>query len=463
MASLPEIKGYCNAGCAWRVPHYSEFVEGMSFIKIGADVDGRYTGDVPAAYRIDSSVLAQGKSALASLPIAVRGATAAAVGKDIFIFYGHIDGGTNGAIYKYDTVKETLEQVGTAPAANASFFATAAAVGKKIYVFGGELITYTASNGIFVFDTDTNEATALTCALPANIEKMSAATVGKYIYLFGGQTSSGYSSAIYRFDAETEEITTLTATLPTAAYGIGAAAVGENVYLFGGYSANGALDTILKFSASGETVEALSVTILPANYDMYTAVIGNRIYLIAGSETNTVFYFDTDNNDLRLTASMPNSNGGACASVGNTVYIFGCGTATWNAGVMRFNPQTYRFIAGISYTDANGTNEHILSFTECDVYRNAAKFEIVYAAVNEAADEITLVYEINGARYIKTLYGSEIDAESLKFIAYSADRVARVNDGTYSAGTTAVVEVEEIVEEVIAALPRYNGEVEDVS
>lgn len=69
------------------------------------------------------------------------------------------------------------------------------------------------------------------------------------------------------------------------------------------------------------------------------------------------------------------------------------------------------------------------SHTNNDAYADCFVFRLLAAEVNEAATELTYVYEIAGVRYTETITGESLAVTSTSVIVRSATKVFIVNDG----------------------------------
>ena len=51
----PKVYGFCDAGCKWRVPHYSEFETSAAFIPLVANEDGDFILEIGKTYKIKNA------------------------------------------------------------------------------------------------------------------------------------------------------------------------------------------------------------------------------------------------------------------------------------------------------------------------------------------------------------------------------------------------------------------------
>jgi hypothetical protein len=123
-----------------------------------------------------------------NLPVPVRYAAFAVVGKTIFLFGGvaSASGNDTNAVQALDTTSGTISQVAQLPTSLSH--ASAVTLNGKIYVLGGYVNNSTLSDQILRFDPATKTATFVG-KLPLPVSDAAAATVGGKGYLVGGQST----------------------------------------------------------------------------------------------------------------------------------------------------------------------------------------------------------------------------------------------------------------------------------
>ena len=264
---------------------------------------------------------------LASLPTAVDGIAAAAIGTKIYLFGGRwYGGGSDDTINVFDIETNTITTLDTKLPTGAYAIASAI-VGTKVYLFGG---TYGSSlYTINVFDTENHTITTLDAALPNGAGSIASAVVGSRVYLFGGSYVGTPLNTINVFDTETNSITTLDVTLPIVAYGIASATIGTKVYLFGGRTGtNTYVNVINIFDTETNTITTLDTKLPTAAQGIASAVIGTKVYLFGGyisNYLNTINVFDTETNTITtLDTKLPNAAYNIASAIfGTKIYLFG--------------------------------------------------------------------------------------------------------------------------------------------
>ena len=268
----------------------AEAKEGASAAAVGSDIYifGGYNGSSYTKTIYKYNTISNSITTLSTtLPALNTDASAVAVGTNIYIFGGRSSGSTfTKTIYKFDTTTETITTLSTTMAYNLANLG-AILYGRYIYLFGGDKTTSAKINNIYKFDTTTETITQLSTTIPTSLSKMAIARVENRIYLFGGEGSSNSINNIYKFDTTTETITTLTATLPSTLYSASAVAVGTNIYIFGGYY-SGYSTVIYKFDTTTETITTLTATLPTGISDNPTILVGDIAYLIGGLGTGVV-------------------------------------------------------------------------------------------------------------------------------------------------------------------------------
>jgi N-acetylneuraminic acid mutarotase len=123
-----------------------------------------------------------------NLPVPVRYAAFAAVGKTVYLFGGvaSTSGNDTNAIQALDTSNGTITQVAQLPTSLSH--ASAVVIGGKVYVLGGYVNNSTLSDQILRFDPATKAITAAG-KLPIPVSDAAAATIGDKGYLVGGQST----------------------------------------------------------------------------------------------------------------------------------------------------------------------------------------------------------------------------------------------------------------------------------
>ena len=123
-----------------------------------------------------------------NLPVPVRYAGFAVVGKTVYLFGGvaSTSGSDTNAIQALDTGTGTITQVAQLPSSLSH--ASAVVLGGKVYVLGGYVNNSTLSDQILRFDPATKAITAVG-KLPIPLSDAAAATIGDKGYLVGGQST----------------------------------------------------------------------------------------------------------------------------------------------------------------------------------------------------------------------------------------------------------------------------------
>ena len=288
----------------------------------GVVVSESFEGEEAGGIRTLSEVLPEGSV----------NTTSVTVGTKIYLFSGQGASYTRtNTIQRFDTETQTITTLST-PLPENRTPGTAQVLGTKAYLFGGESGANRVRT-ILCFDTENETITTLSATLPSGMADYTASAIkGSKIYLMGGRYGT---TAIYCFDTETETTTTLSAVLSDVQMIPAFATVGNKLYLLGGISGANSVNTILCFDMENETITTLSTTV-PTVYLMKASVIGTKIYLFGGTNVydiassitlayDTIYCFDTESETItQMTEVLPKKQTVAtAATVGNAIYLFG--------------------------------------------------------------------------------------------------------------------------------------------
>eukprot|EP00055_Hartaetosiga_balthica_P010797 m.47255 g.47255 ORF g.47255 m.47255 type:complete len:522 (-) comp7320_c0_seq1:258-1823(-) len=169
---------------------------------------------------------------------------ATAVGSDLYVFGGFVDGDAKNDLYKLDTTtfQWSLIKVANAPSRRCDH--TITAVGTNLYVFGGRGGEATLYNDITCFDTLNHTWTTLEPSgqLPPERDFHSAVAFNDKIFIFGGayeiesKDIFKYFNDVFAFDTQRGVWVkpSVSGTAPTVRWAHSACVFGNKMYVFGG-------------------------------------------------------------------------------------------------------------------------------------------------------------------------------------------------------------------------------------
>lgn len=309
------------------------------------------------------------------LPTKLYGSASVKVGNYIYLFGGATAGNSSttgycvNTIYKFDPDTDTITTL-SATLPVALFGIAACAVGSNIYLFGGTTNSYYNDysfnhvvNTIYKYDTVNDLITTLTTTVPVSFHTGAAQYVNNYIYLFCGE-----SEKLYKFDPIAETITDTSISTYRAKAGSGNCLIENYIYYFGGstysngYNSTGVRgNSIDRFDAISETI-----TYLPS-LPFYITDMGyfeknGYIFLINGFTATTstgstsysrqIIRYDTTSNTsttlFDLYPTIKNIYGKTMCSFGNYIYSFGGAYSTARGSTNPSNSNVFNEIVKIN-------------------------------------------------------------------------------------------------------------------
>jgi N-acetylneuraminic acid mutarotase len=261
----------------------------------------------PLANRVWSSLAPFGASGLQS--------TGAVVDGKCYIFGGRVisNNAARNTAYSWDGT--TMTPLANMPVALIG--ASCAAIGNKIYIFGGSfaLVSGQENKTVYVYDISTNTySTAGTATF--NTIVGSAAAVGTDIYIYGGlanQTESGFPPVFYKYDTLSSTFTQLPYHNGSAVYTTTLLPFDDKLYVYGGeITAPGAKDQTMRVfdTVQGTWSLITAPATIPSQRSISACKIGEEGILIVGGRlpdmqvTNETWYYSLADNTWSKLANM---------------------------------------------------------------------------------------------------------------------------------------------------------------
>ncbi len=218
-------------------------------------------------------------------------------------------GGVNstGALSSVEMMDLGWQQKATLPAPITNY--QSVELDGKIYVMGGTKLvngTATRSKSVYVYDSATDTWTTRSSEMPVYAECFSLTSAYGKIYVFGGMTtttSTGTYSAsnnIYEYNTETDTWTAKS-TLSSARYYSSSVLFNDKIYITGGYNGGG-MNTV-------ETYDPLTNTVATKNnlpstyYSHYSCILNNELYIVNSTQSSALKYDEATDSWISLNPS----------------------------------------------------------------------------------------------------------------------------------------------------------------
>jgi len=212
--------------------------------------------------------------------------SAVAIGTDMFIFGGFSAGVYYNDLWKYNTVLNTWLQPtysGTAPSTR--YGPTAVAIGTDMFIFGGYNGT-TYLNDLWKYNTITDTWSpplAPTGNIPLIRRYHSAVAIGTDMFVFGGNNGTTYLNDLWKYDTL---LNTWTQLLSGASVRRNhtAVAIGTDMFIFGGYNGTTYFNDLWKYDTLLNTwTQLLSGASIRDN--LSAVAIGTDMFIFGGFNT----------------------------------------------------------------------------------------------------------------------------------------------------------------------------------
>ena len=204
---------------------------------------------------------------------------------------------------------------------------------------------------ILVFNVSTNQVRQPGLHLPTAVSYPSAVGAGAQAYVFGGYAPWGPTTQVVRVTPATRDVKSLAATLPAPRDQPQAVWDGRHVVLYGSGCDQAYVPSCFSLLRYTPATDNLTVTrtSLP-RHGVAAAAHGGHVYFLGGSGCSqfashcddVLRYNATSDTLTKMRGRLPALlNGGAAASDGRHVYVFG-GCTTWFCGrqIVRYDPAT---------------------------------------------------------------------------------------------------------------------------
>ncbi len=151
--------------------------------------------------------------------------------RQLLAIAGETPEGVTGAVEVYDLLADTWTRRASKPTPVA--YASAALLGKRVFVPGGCTDDGTALSVVEVYDPAADRWTTA-APLPRPICGYALAVYGDWLYVFGGTDGTQYLDVTYRYDPKADRWEER-APMPVAQALAAAATLGDEIYIVGGY------------------------------------------------------------------------------------------------------------------------------------------------------------------------------------------------------------------------------------
>lgn len=224
-----------------------------------------------------------------TLPKKLRYASANAVGAYIYVAGGFSSGTyAETAIYKIDTVNETIETLSTVLPASRCCMGSAV-VGKCIYYCGGGVNSGSQGKNIFKFDTNTLLIEQLPFTFQTAVRGLRCVSKGSKIYMVNGlegATSVNFTNKVRTYDVATQEYSEKSHVLHNSYEEMAVEMYEDKILMFGGKNNTYSRDYIAIYDVTTDTKTTLSIKLPVALTDLKIGIEGNEIYLCGGYKYN---------------------------------------------------------------------------------------------------------------------------------------------------------------------------------
>ncbi len=222
----------------------------------------------------------------ADLPSPRRGMGMIEYENGLYIIAGETKQGIDGALLRYDQVKNTWSTLANKPTPVTDI--QAALVGEKIYVPGGQLPDGTASDCLEVFDPRKG-SWERKANLPEPLSAYGMTSFEGQLYVFGGKNGQRYSANVYVYNPQTDRWTARTSMPSPRAYS-GVAESNGKIYVLGGYDGRHVLDQTVAYlpnrDLSGDSPWKTFAPLPQGRYAMGATQLAGQIYLLGGLGAN---------------------------------------------------------------------------------------------------------------------------------------------------------------------------------
>jgi hypothetical protein len=154
-----------------------------------------------------------------------------------------------------------------------------AALGEQIHVLGGYIQGKPHHAVHVMFDVSTGKWSTL-ADLPDQLDHVGTTTVGGMLYAMGGYNPKGVTDAVYRFDPGTGRWTTL-APMPTPRAAAVAVVLDGKIHLIGGRDSHGDINRHDVFDPATDTWTTAAPIPRPTDHTAY-AVVDGKIHVAGG-------------------------------------------------------------------------------------------------------------------------------------------------------------------------------------
>jgi DNA-binding CsgD family transcriptional regulator len=233
-----------------------------------------------------------GWSALAPMTVArSRFALAAAPDGQLFAIGGETNGGTTGAVERYNPVTDQWTPVSASKPTRTQNI-DAGFIGEWIYVPGG-LTAEGESTTVVEALNPADEVWRQVASLPRPLSGYALAVYDNKLYVFGGKDDRGYVNTTYVYDPQKDEWTE-GRSMPTRRAYAAAASLGPHIFVVGGYDGQREYPSCEVYRPETDTWEPCE-PLTQARGGLGLAGVANQLYVVGGGWLNYIWFNERHN------------------------------------------------------------------------------------------------------------------------------------------------------------------------
>jgi N-acetylneuraminic acid mutarotase len=224
-----------------------------------------------------------------------------------------------------------------------SRFALAATPDDQLFAIAGETNGGT-TGAVERYDPSTEQWTPISASKPTRVRNIDAAPIGEWIFVPGGLTAEGEPTSVVEAFNPKEEIWQKVASMPRPLFGYALAVYSNKLYLFGGRDDRGYVNTTYIYDPQQD--EWTDGRAMPTRRAYAAASgLGSRIFVVGGydgqRELSTCEAYNPEQDTWESCAPLTVGRGGlGLAGVANQLYVVGGGWKNYFWFSERHNPNT---------------------------------------------------------------------------------------------------------------------------
>lgn len=233
-----------------------------------------------------------GWRALAPMTVArSRFALAATPDDQLFAIAGETNGGTTGAVERYDPSTEQWTPISASKPTRVRNI-DAAPIGEWIFVPGGLTAEGEPTSVVEAFNPK-EEVWQKVASMPRPLFGYALAVYSNKLYLFGGRDDRGYVNTTYIYDPQQDEWTDGRA-MPTRRAYAAASGLGSRIFVVGGYDGQRELSTCEAYNPEQDTWESCA-PLTVGRGGLGLAGVANQLYVVGGGWRNYFWFSERHN------------------------------------------------------------------------------------------------------------------------------------------------------------------------